>query len=236
MKSAFVTGASRGLGLGFVEVLLSQGFQVFAGVLDPSLFASPIKENPNLHIMKLDVTDDIQIKNAFDEVSKLTSSLDLLINNAGVNKDTATNNHKELVCNLDKLDRGLLLKMVEVNAVSPMMITKYFLPLLKSDPSFIINISSCRASFHDEWENLYADYGYRASKSALNIMTFYSTMDLPKNIQTFAVHPGDMKTDMNPNGEQDPRDQAKAIMKITENWDNSLNGKYLRYDGSLYPL
>lgn len=236
MKSAFVTGANRGLGLGFVEFLLSEGFQVFGGVLNPANFASPIKDNPNLHIIKLDVTNDEQINEAVSEVSKFTDSLDLLINNAGVNKDTVTNNHKELVCELDKLDRNLLLEMLDVNTVSPIMMTKHFLPLLKSDPSFVVNISSCRASYHDEFESASANYGYRASKTALNMMTFCSTKDLPENVMTFAVHPGDVKTDMNPNGHSLPYEQAGKIIAITKDFDKNHNGKYLRYDGSLYPL
>ena len=160
----------------------------------------------------------------------------MLINNAGTNKDTATNNHKELVCTLPQLDRKSLLKMFDINSISPMMVLKYFLPLLKGNPSFAINISSARSSYKDENPNTNGNYGYRASKAALNLMTLGSLFDLPPNVKTFAVHPGSVKTDMNPVGTDLPLEQAKKIISITDNWKEEFNGKFLRFDGTLYPL
>ena len=51
-----------------------------------------------------------------------------------------------------------------------------------------------------------------------------------------AVHPGNVKTDMNPSGENDPIDRAEKIMKITENWKEEFNGVFMRHDGKMYPL
>jgi hypothetical protein len=60
--------------------------------------------------------------------------------------------------------------------------------------------------------------------------------ELPKNIKTFAVHPGSVKTDMNKNGDQAPYDQAKSIIEITKNWKEEFNGKFMCYSGEEYPL
>lgn len=231
-KTAFITGANRGLGEGFVEYLLDQGYKVFAGMRD----ISSKKSSKNYIPVKIDVADDASISKAFESVSSQTDQLDLLINNAGLNKDSATADRKELVCNLDQLDRASLLKMFDVNSISPILVTKQFLPLLTGSPSFIINISSCRASFHDEFANSNANYGYRASKIALNMMTFASLQDLPENIKTFAVHPGSVKTDMNPGGTEPPLEATENIISITDNWDDDFNGKFMRYNGELYPL
>lgn len=233
MKHALVTGASQGLGKAFTEYLSQKGFVVFAGVRDTNSFKYL---NENIIPTNLDITSDESIAQARERVREKTRVIDLLINNAGINKDTATSGKKDLVCKLDSLDRDLLLKMVNTNAVSPLMVTKAFLPFLVSDPSFVINISSDRASFHDELTNTHANYGYRASKVALNMYTYCSVYDLPKNIKTFAVHPGNMNTNMNPKGVDDPNIQAQKIIGITEHWDDKLNGKFLRYSGELYPL
>ena len=232
MKYVFVTGANRGLGKGFVDYLLSQGFTVFAGIRNIEAF----KTQPRCIPVMLDVSNDESIHRAFEEVKNSTSTLDFLINNAGTNKDSVTHNHKELVCNLSLLDRKLLLNMFDINSVSPMMVLKEFLPLLQSKPSFVINISSARSSYKDENTNTNGNYGYRASKAALNLMTLGSLFDLPSNVKTFAVHPGSVKTDMNPVGTDSPIDQAKKIIAITKNWKNEFNGKLLRFDGTLYPL
>lgn len=231
MNTALITGAGQGLGKGFVDYLLKKNFLIFAGVREAA--SRNLNKNKNPLLFELDVTKDASIAKAFDIISGKVDHLDFLINNAGVNKDTATNNHKEIVCSLPELDRNVLLKMFDINAISPIMILQKFLPLMRKNPSFVINISSNRASFHDETNTL-GNYGYRASKTALNMMTLASLFDLPRNVMTFAVHPGDVKTAMNPEGEVSPYDQAKKIIAITKNWNDKHNGKFLNYEGTLY--
>lgn len=231
-KTAIVTGAGRGLGKGFVDYLVGEGYFVFAGVRDTSKY----ENRENVQYIELDISKDESIKNAYEIISEKASSLDLLINNAALNKDSATNGNKELVCNLDSLSRDHLNKMFDVNTVSPMIVTKAFYKLMLNDPSFIVNISSCRASHQDEMENSTANYGYRASKAGLNMMVFNLVRDLPENIKTFTVHPGSVLTDMNPNGISSPFESAKSIIEITKNWKEQFNGQFMRYSGELYPL
>lgn len=235
MKSAFVTGGGKGLGKGFVEYLLDQDMLVFVGIRNPQ--DNRLTPHKNLRNISLDVSEDTSIAKAAEMVGKEVDSLDYLINNAGVNKDTATNGHKELVSAVSKLDRQKLLHMFAINTIAPLLMAQQFLPLLSKTNSFIINISSCRASYHDEFDNTSGNYGYRASKAALNMMTFCSVMDLPASVKTFAVHPGSVKTDMNPEGEDNPYEQARKIIEITTSkWQGEWNGKFLRYDGTVYPL
>lgn len=229
MKIALVTGANRGLGLGFAEVLALKGYVVYAGMRSTVGFKSLAE---NITPILLDVSDDNSIQKAAASIRSEGKSLDLIINNAGLNKDTATSGHKELVTQLSDLDRDALMRMFAVNTISPLMVMKYMAPLMTSQGS-IINISSQRASFADENSN--ANYGYRASKVALNMFTFCSLHDLPSNIQTFAVHPGNVKTDMNPRGELSPQESARSILHILDNWQPTMNGNFLNYDGIEYP-
>lgn len=233
MRTAFITGASRGLGRGFVDYLLDSGYTVFAGVRK---FPEKTDSDKNLVYIQLDVTDDTSIDLAVDNISKHVKKLDLLVNNVGISKDSTKLFDVNQVSRLDKLDRQSLLKMFDVNSISPMIILSKFLKLLKSNPSFVINITSSRASYQDEYENKTGNYGYRGSKSALNMLTFCSTWDLPANIKIVAVDPGSVKTDMDPEGDNLPYDQAKKIIDITKNWKDEFNGKFLRYSGELYPL
>lgn len=233
MKYAFITGAGRGLGKGFVDYLLEQDYFVFAGVRE---IKEDYKNKENLEYVVCDVSNDDSIQKCFETISSKTDSLDLIVNNAGVNKDSVTYGHKEKVSELKDLDRNLLLEMFSVNTISPIIITQKFLGLLKSDPCFVINISSCRASTHDEFESGYPNYGYASSKSALNTMTHRLSKELPKNIKTFAVHPGSVKTDMNQQGDQSPYDQAENILNITKNWKNEFNGKFINWNGEEYEL
>lgn len=233
MKSAFVTGANQGLGYSFVQYLLSKGWRVFGATRKLS---SDLLVQENLTWVELELQDNDSISRAFADVQRHTAELSLLINNAGINKDSATDNHKELVSKLGELDRTRLLKMFDVNAIAPMLVLQRFLPLLTDDPTFVINISSCRASFHDAEGNTNGNYGYRASKIALNMLTACSLFDLPRNVRTFAVHPGDMHTAMNPDGQDSPDVQAEKIVSIMTDWNESYNGTFLNFDGTPYPL
>lgn len=233
MQTALVTGAREGLGLGFVSALSDSGWRVFGGVraIDGVM--------PTLHRVEwieLDVTDDVSIIRAAALVRERAGTLDLLVNNAGVNKDTATGGHKELVTKLPELSREPMLRMFDVNALGPLFVAKQFVPLMPGDPSFIINVSSCRASHHDKEGNAHANYGYRASKAALNMLVRCSLFDLPRNVRTFAVHPGSVHTHMNPDGEHEPLDQARQILSIIDAWSDDKNGGFLDTDGSFYPL
>ncbi len=231
MKSAFITGANRGLGYGFVEYLLKEGFQVFAGT---RVLSDNLPENENLIWVQCDVTDDISIDKAVEAIKEKTKGLSFLINNAGVNKDTIAEGDKDLVSKLGCLDRKALLGMFDINAISPIIVVQKFLPLLTADPCFIINISSARASFGLGHGGSTANYGYASSKAALNMMTFCSEEELPQNVKTFTVNPGGVRTDMNPDGPNEPIKKAEKIIGLTAKWKDEFNGKFLHHDGTIH--
>lgn len=231
MKYALVTGANRGLGLGFCKVLVSRGYTVFAGMRNITLFSN---ELDNIIPVEMHVEKDRSIQNFCLKLSKENIKLDLLINNAGVNRRSESIDNPSGVSKIDNINRKDLLHMFNINSISPLVITSHCLPVMATDQCFIINISSGRASFSNESNN--ANYGYRASKVALNMFTKASVYDLPKNIQTFAVHPGLVMSDMNPDGDISPEEAAEKIMRITDKWSKSNNGAFLDNDGELFPL
>ncbi len=232
MKSVFITGANRGLGLGFAEYFLNNNYLVFAGTREVT---DDLLKKDNLIWIKCDVTDDSSIKNVVEEIKSRSENISFLINNAGTNKDTIPEGDKDLVSKLGSLDRKALINMFNINSVSPIIFVQSFLPILTND-CFIINISSARASFSDGHAGSTANYGYASSKVALNMMTFCSEMELPNNVKTFAVNPGGVNTDMNPDGLRKPIEVAEQIINITKNWKQEFNGKFLNYDGAFYRL
>jgi len=233
-KEAFVTGASRGLGRGFVEVLLERGYRVFAGMRSPEDFTLI---HPNVVPVRLDLGNAESIEEALDTVCSKAQGLSLIINNGAIQRNSPEIGGPEKVCALDQLTRDVILKMFEINAVAPLIVLKGLLPLLRSDPSYCINISSARGVLYtDETLNSSGNYGYRSSKAALSVLTMATTFDLPKHVRTFSVHPGLVKTDMNPTGNITPQQSAEKILSILDIWKPSLNGAFLRNDGVRWQL
>jgi NAD(P)-dependent dehydrogenase (short-subunit alcohol dehydrogenase family) len=229
MKTALVTGANRGIGKALVEALATSGYFVFAGMRHVS--KSPFSDQSIMPVA-LDVQDDAAIKRAA-KVAAHKGPLHILINNAGANLDTTPGGKKEHLTVLGELNRQSLLNMFDLNTVSPLIVAKHFVPLMTSDHGFVINISSDRASFENQ--NTHGNYGYRTSKVALNMATQGLTFDLPQHVSTFAVHPGWVKTDLNPGGVLSPTEAAQKILHILDIWRPSMNGAFLNNDGTVFP-
>jgi NAD(P)-dependent dehydrogenase (short-subunit alcohol dehydrogenase family) len=227
MKTVLITGSNRGIGKALTEYYLNRGFVVYAGVrtLDKT-----VTDNPNFRQLQLDVEDDDSIKAAVAHIKNESKVLHVLINNAGISKRSAGIPSPESVSHLGELDRTALLKMMDVNSISPVIVAKYAVPLMTDADSFIINVSSLRATYENSADGS-GNYGYSSSKLALNMLTLCLAYDLAENISTFAVHPGSVKTDMNSGGTMTPLESAEAIGQIIQNWRPEYNGRFLNYNG-----
>lgn len=88
MKTLFLTGANRGIGLAIVKEALNRNYRILAGCRQPQTateLQSLAAENPDRVIpIAIDVTDSGSIEDARDAVMRHTDAIDLLINNAGV--------------------------------------------------------------------------------------------------------------------------------------------------------
>src|SRR5690606_29842989 len=90
MKSALITGANKGIGFETAKQLLRKGFYVYIGsrTIEKGLQAvEKLKAEglTNTEAIQIDVTDDNSVKNAQTKIRQKTDSLDVLINNAGIN-------------------------------------------------------------------------------------------------------------------------------------------------------
>ena len=130
MKTAIVTGASKGVGYATVKLLSENGYKVIAVSRDLSKVSDLISENVETY--QLDITDSKAIKDFFDKYKDIT--LDLLVNNAGGGAGP-TSIINETMENFRTA--------YDINVTGPMYISQLFVPCMqRSDSPTIIFVTS----------------------------------------------------------------------------------------------
>jgi NADP-dependent 3-hydroxy acid dehydrogenase YdfG len=130
LKTAIVTGASKGVGYATVKLLSESGYRVIAVSRD----LSRVNElrSDLVEAYQLDITNEQEIEKFFNKYSDI--SLDLLVNNAGggsgpdyITKETMDN----------------FRKAYDINVSGPMYLSQLFVPCLKKSKSpTIVFVSS----------------------------------------------------------------------------------------------
>jgi NAD(P)-dependent dehydrogenase (short-subunit alcohol dehydrogenase family) len=184
-EQVFITGAARGLGLAMTRQLLDRGYRVSVLVRTQSDGLRDLQSSSGerLSIHLGDVTDETSVQKAFAEVAERLGHLDLIINNAVIYLDGSRPS-------IEDADLGICARTFEVNAVGPLRIVKYGLPLLrKGSRKLIVNVSSEAGSIGDCRRK--TEYAYCMSKSALNMGSKLLQNHLePEGIKVLALHPG----------------------------------------------
>ena len=233
LKTVFITGADKGLGLSLAARFLQAEFLVFAGYFSSgeALEKSTGQFPGKLSMVALDITDLASIERAAQKVSEQTANLDILINNAAIYLEKPIKPLEEL----DFSDMHFQ-KTMEVNAFGALRVVQRFLPLLeKGERKLIVNISSEAGSITDCKRP--TEYAYCMSKAALNMASKILQNYLgPRGYKILAIHPGWMQTDM---GGQDadihPDESAKSIFQLASREWLQKDEIYMDYRGSALP-
>ena len=99
MKTAFVTGGSRGIGSA-IALALGKTFHVVVGFANSEDKANDVVKEiiaagGSANTVQIDISDAESVDNAFTTIEKEYNSVDVLINNAGVTKDNILPRMKE---------------------------------------------------------------------------------------------------------------------------------------------
>ena len=122
MKTAIVTGASKGVGLATVKRLSENGYKVIAVSRDLSKVSELVSDN--VEVYRLDVTDSTAIEIFFEKYKNIT--LDLLVNNAGGGSGP-THIINETPENFRKA--------YDINVTGPMYLSQLFVPCMRRSQS-----------------------------------------------------------------------------------------------------
>jgi len=176
-KVAVVTGASGGLGGALSAAFAADGWQVVGAS------RSAMEPQPNLEVVKLDLTRADEIERVFREIIERFGRIDALINNAGVTANT-------LLAQMSDEDWE---RVLDVNLRGAFRCSRAVArQMIRQRDGHIINISSFSARNGPVGQTNYA-----AAKAGLVALTQSLAKELgSRNVRANAIFPGVMPTKM----------------------------------------
>ena len=234
-KIALVTGASRGLGAAIAAQLKAQGATVI-GTATTQEGADKISAT-GIQGLALNVTDAAATDAAIDAIVKQHGGLHILVNNAGITRDTLAMRMKD-----EQWDEVLDTNLSAVFRLSRAAIK----PMMKQRHGRIINITSVVGAGGNPGQANYA-----AAKAGVAGMTRALAQELgSRGITVNCIAPGFIETDMTaelPQAQQDalrakiplgklgqPSDVAHAVAYLASEGAGYVTGHQLHVNGGMY--
>ena len=187
-KTALITGGSRGIGEAIVLKFAAEGADIaftYVSSAEKALAVKTAAEAYGVRVLAIrsDAADYTQAENLINEVVTAFGKLDILINNAGITRDTLMLRMSE-----EQWD-----EVIHTNLKSVFNLTKHVLkPMMKQRSGSIINMSSVVGVFGNAGQANYA-----ASKAGIIGFTKSIAKEVgSRNIRCNAIAPGFIETDM----------------------------------------
>ena len=242
-KVVLVTGSNRGIGRSTLIEFAKAGLDVVINYCHHKEEAYELKEyvesnyNVRCLVVKCDVSKEDEVIEMINEIVDYFGSLDILVNNASVCKDSLL---------MDK-DVDSFRRILDVNLIGTYLCSKYAAKvMLDNGCGSIINVSSTNAidTYYPE------SCDYDASKAGVISLTHNLAREFSPYIRVNCVCPGWVNTDMNKelSVEQvheeeknillgrfaDPEEIAKVIVFLASNKSSYVNDSIIRVDGGKF--
>ena len=244
--NVLIIGASRGIGLGFVNALLQkEDYNIYATCRQKNLATELIsleqRYSQKLQCLALDITQEEQIAELSHYLQQKNAQLHLVINCVGILHQGTLQPEKSL----RQISSADLLSYFQVNSIGSVLLAKHLLPLFRhAHPSIFAVLSAKLGSIGDN--HLGGWYGYRASKAALNMLMKTVAIEYSrKSPQTIVVslHPGTTDTHLSKPFQKNVPDEklftvertVNQLLAVMENLTPEDSGYFFSWDGSRLP-
>jgi len=237
-KNIIVTGASGGIGNSIVEKLHDNDANILATGTRIEKLEELKKKFKSIKILKFDISQHEKIEEFINNATEeLGGSLDCIVNNAGITKDNLS-----IRMSLEEWT-----KVIDVNLTSTFLMSKYSIKkMLKNKYGKIINITSVVGHTGNVGQANYA-----ASKAGIVAMSKSLAIEYArKNINVNCISPGFINTAMTDQiGEKfkeiliakipanrlgKPEDIANAVIFLSSDKSDYINGETLHVNGGMY--
>ena len=191
-KKVLITGAAKGIGKAVAVKFAEEGYDIAINYRNREK-AEELEEllreiNPDIEVLSLygDISKYEDCEKIFDEIKKSWKILDVLVNNAGIRKDS-------LILRMSPED---FREVIDVNLMGSFNCMKLAIPLMmKNKYGRIISIASVSGVYGNAGQA-----NYSASKAGLIGLSKAVAKEVGrKNITVNTVSPGFIKTDMTEN-------------------------------------
>ena len=182
-KNILITGATGGIGNDLVKKFISLEGNVFGCGTKTEKLDELKKKYPTIKVKKFDMADHSRIEEFIDNVTLELGGLDILINNAGINKDNLSLRMKDEEWK----------QVIDINLTSTFLLSKHAIKkMLKNKFGRVVNITSVVGHTGNLGQS-----NYSASKAAIIGMSKSLAIEYAKkNITVNCVSPGFIVSDM----------------------------------------
>ena len=237
-KNIIVTGASGGIGNAIIKKLNEVGANIVASGTRIEKLEELKKKYEKIKIVKFDISQSEKIEEFIDNATnELGGSLDGIINNAGITEDNLA-----IRMSLEEWQ-----KVININLTSTFLLSKFAIKkMLKNKSGKIVNITSVVG----HTGNL-GQANYTASKAGIVAMSKSLAIEYAKkNININCISPGFIKTAMTDKIDEkfkeviiskipsarlgEPDDIANAVLFLSSEQSNYINGETIHVNGGMY--
>jgi len=239
-KTVLITGASRGIGASTAKVFASHDYNIVINYYNSEKEAKELsktleeKFHIKTYLIKADISNKEEIENMLESLKENNISVDCLVNNAGISRDSLFE---------DKTIEDFEL-VFKTNLIGPFWLSKKIgQEMYQRKSGKIINVTSTNAL--DTYYPMSADYD--ASKSGLLSLTHNLAVEFAPYVNVNAVAPGWTKTDMVKNIDDEyekeetkkillqrfaePQEIANVIYFLSTEEAKYINNEVIRVDG-----
>ena len=191
--SILITGGATGIGYALAQYFLKEGYKVLICGRRKERLVHAKNKSPELETFQCDVTNEKDRHALFEYVKQNFPTMNVLINNAGIQRDVSlTEGLEDLLNGEDE---------IKVNLEAPIHLTLLFMPFLKQkNNSYIINVSSGLGFIPAVNMPIYS-----ATKAGLHAFTKalrQQCINNKTNVRVIEIIPPAVDTELNPIGRQ----------------------------------
>ena len=177
-----VTGGAKGIGGACVKAFMEEGAKVCILDIDQAGQEFADTMGNDTFFIHCDVSKEDEVKTAFRKIEKNLGAVEVLVNNAGIQRYSTVTETSEEEWDL----------VMNVNLKSAFLCSKYAIPMMVNNKKgCVINVASVQSFISQK--NVAP---YTTSKTALLGLTRSIAVDYAPNIRSVAVCPGTVDTPM----------------------------------------